>query len=243
MTIFYQASGFEIEFEEAAPADPSGTPPDPSGTPAGLSGTPVSPGETQGFAVLPEDAELAALEAGLRLLGPTPLRSALSSAPPPAPSSPPVALASPAAGAGSSAAAAVMPATVAAVPAASSDGSAAAAAAGSGAAATVTEAAVAKPQQPPANARRPRNTRVIFPAETDSRVDDWVFQRSPAELKQNFVAAQKKREQDQVWGKEEWNTDGYCLTLSGKWWCDGADVVGVAIILRYGGYHLGGTQR
>lgn len=45
---------------------------------------------------------------------------------------------------------------------------------------------------------RPRRTQVLLPAETDAQVPEWVFQQSPAELKQAFMTAKKRREMDSM---------------------------------------------
>ncbi|KAL0044388.1 hypothetical protein WJX82_003557 [Trebouxia sp. C0006] len=45
---------------------------------------------------------------------------------------------------------------------------------------------------------RPRKTQVLLPSETDAQVPEWVFQQSPAELKQAFMTAKKRREMDSM---------------------------------------------
>ncbi|KAL0035323.1 hypothetical protein WJX77_000882 [Trebouxia sp. C0004] len=45
---------------------------------------------------------------------------------------------------------------------------------------------------------RPRKTQVLLPAETDAQVPDWVFHQSPADLKQAFMTAKKRREMDSM---------------------------------------------
>ena len=39
---------------------------------------------------------------------------------------------------------------------------------------------------------------VLIPNEPNFKVEDWVFERSPAELKRAVQDAQRKREQNQV---------------------------------------------
>ncbi|KAK9807789.1 hypothetical protein WJX72_009448 [[Myrmecia] bisecta] len=119
-------------------------------------------GQTEGFAVLPEDADLAPVHAALRLLPP----AAASNS-----------------GSTGNSSQEVSPVRVNSLP--------------------LHPAAAQRKspsQQPPKEPVPPRerNTRVLLPVETDTGVTDWLFDRSPAELKAAFMNAIRRREQSQV---------------------------------------------
>ncbi|KAK9814988.1 hypothetical protein WJX73_003982 [Symbiochloris irregularis] len=51
---------------------------------------------------------------------------------------------------------------------------------------------------PSAVVPRERSTQVLIPTDVDASVPEWVFERSPAELKAAIVAARRRREQGEV---------------------------------------------
>lgn len=67
-----------------------------------------------------------------------------------------------------------------------------------------TAAVAPKPRTPPPQADRewgppiPRNTKVILPASVDTDVPSWFFERTGFEVKANFLAAVRRREQSQM---------------------------------------------
>lgn len=54
------------------------------------------------------------------------------------------------------------------------------------------------PSAPAAVQPRPRATQVLIPVDSGAEVAEWVFERSPAELKSAVMAARRKREQSEM---------------------------------------------
>ncbi|KAL4425645.1 hypothetical protein ABPG75_009661 [Micractinium tetrahymenae] len=155
------ACGFEIHFEEAA------------GAASGDASAGNADGEAEqaqeGFAVLPEGADMAPLQHAVHLLG------ALL---PPPPSSAAAAVSNSSSRSSSLSAAGALPA--AQQPARPGQ----------------QQRAQRPPRE--WEAPRERNTQVLLPTSVERDVPEWFFNRTGAELKAAFTAAVRRREQDQV---------------------------------------------